>query len=146
MPLELNQVARPEQDARHRASLRRATQRDVLAVSHLIAMPSLHLRRRLVAAILLIATAGAMSPARGQEPPRPPQSSWIFQRSYYSHQPANEVQVDKKVVTQGPVSTRPQGAYVRGGYRRLRVGGNLRCQNDDYHYFYESWFQRGEQF
>jgi hypothetical protein len=70
--------------------------------------------------------------------------SWIFNRSYYSHQPASEVQVGPQS-PYGPVFTRPQGAYVRGGYRRLRVGGNLRSY-DDYHFFYESWFQGGEQF
>jgi hypothetical protein len=76
--------------------------------------------------------------------PCPAGESWIFNRSYYSHQPASEVEIGPQSIY-GPVFTRPQGAYVRGGYRRLRVGGNLRC-NDDYHYFYESWFQGGEQF
>lgn len=80
-----------------------------------------------------------------QPPPPPlPAESWIFQRSYYSHQPATEVEVGPQT-PHSPLFTRPQGAYIRGGYRRLRVGGNLRAY-DDYHYFYESWFQAGEQF
>ena len=71
------------------------------------------------------------------------EESWIFKRSYYSHQPATVVEVGPQS-PYGTVFTRPQGAYIRGGYRQLRVGGNLRA-NDDYHYFYESWFQHGEQ-
>ena len=71
------------------------------------------------------------------------EESWIFKRSYYSHQPATVVEVGPQS-PYGPIFTRPQGAYIRGGYRQLRVGGNLRA-NDDYHYFYESWFQQGEQ-
>ena len=80
----------------------------------------------------------------GQNPVVEGGGSWIFQRSYYSHQPASEVQVGPQT-PYGTVFTRPQGAYIRGGYRRLRVGGNLRS-NDDYHYFYEGWFQQGEQY
>ncbi len=82
---------------------------------------------------------------RAAEPlPSWPSQSWIFNRSYYSHQPATEVEVGPQS-PHSPIFTRPQGAYIRGGYRRLRVGGNLRS-NDDFHYFYESWFQVGEQF
>ncbi len=91
------------------------------------------------AALLLVAclVAADARPAAAGE-------SWIFNRSYYSHQPATEVEVGPQS-PYTPIFTRPQGAYIRGGYRRLRVGGNLRS-NDDYHFFYESWYQTGQQF
>jgi len=71
--------------------------------------------------------------------------SWVFRRSYHSHQPTREVEI-APASPHTPINTRPQGAYVRGGYRVLRVGGNNLRSDNDRHYIFEGWIQRGEQY
>ena len=70
--------------------------------------------------------------------------SWMFRRSYYSHDPVRPVQIGQRPV-RGPVYTRPQGDYVRGGYRSLhgsiRIGGNTY----DHYHIWDSWIQHGAQ-
>jgi hypothetical protein len=71
--------------------------------------------------------------------------SWIFRPSYYSHEPTTNVRIGRQY-SKGPVFTRPEGSYVRGGWRwqnaPLIVGGQI---YDNYNY-YESWVQHGEQY
>ena len=76
--------------------------------------------------------------------PRCEAGSWIFRRSYYSHQGETRIHVGGRASTR-VYYTRPHGGYIRGGYRHLRVGGNLHSYDDHYH-FYESWYQVGGQY
>jgi len=91
---------------------------------------------RLLLVIGVAMTLGA-SPARGE--------SWIFQPSYYSHDPATQVRIGP-APRNGPYYTRPFGAAVNAGYRHLnssiRVGG----QTSDHVHLFESWVQFREQF
>lgn len=71
--------------------------------------------------------------------------SWIFRRSYYSHQPVTPVQVGVPS-SRGPYYVRPAGAYYNGGYRYLRSNIVIRGQVFDSLNVYESWGQAGAQF
>ena len=77
--------------------------------------------------------------------------SWIFRPSYFTHEyptfvprsfgPAQAVYPNRT----GPYVTRPQGAYVRGGWRHTRSylrAGDGRENNN----YFESYIQFGEQF
>ncbi len=71
--------------------------------------------------------------------------SWLFERSYYSHHPTANVEVQRRAVG-GPFYTRQQGEFVRSGYRNIRttiiVGGRVYEQGQ----IFESWVQGGGQF
>ena len=71
--------------------------------------------------------------------------SWLFERSYYSHHPTVDVEVQRRAVG-GPFYARQQGEFVRSGYRNIRttivVGGRTYEQGQ----FFESWVQGGGQF
>ena len=79
-------------------------------------------RRFRFRSILLLSLLGSMLAA----PASQAGESWIFHRSYYSHQPATPVEVGPQS-PYGTLYTRPQGAYVRGGYavRPSTFGGSL---------------------
>lgn len=107
--------------------------------------------RRTIASLLLL---GAATPALAADlpcgpsnpcPPQPAQNSWVFRRSYYTHDPAIPVQVGNYAVNRGPVYTRPQGEYIRGSYRNsysmIRVNGQIW----DRTYQWDSWVQTGSQ-
>lgn len=74
------------------------------------------------------------------------EDSWIFQPSYYSHDPITSVRIAEPAVHGGPYYTRPQGVYVRSGYSNLnRIIPMGRMGNDQLNYW-ESWVQYGQQF
>lgn len=79
-----------------------------------------------------------------QEISAPPSGSWIFQRSYYTHDPVSQVRIGRQHFG-GPYYTRPQGDYVRHGYRYnntpIRVGGS-----NDNTMVIERWVQWGSQY
>jgi len=95
---------------------------------------------RLLSIILVSATFLVVSASQCEA------ESWIFRRSYYSHQPAQTVQIEKTVSQLSPYRTRPQGAFVRGGYRikndYIRVGGRTMDQTIRW----ESWYQAGRSY
>jgi len=89
----------------------------------------------MIAAFLAGALAG---PAAAAE-------SWVFQRSYYSHEPAERVQIGPRA-TGGPYYTRPRGVYVNSGYRNLRSTIRIGGRTYDHLNVWESWVQTGSQF
>ena len=74
------------------------------------------------------------------------EDSWIFQRSYYSHDPVSNVRIGRPAVSGGPYYTRPQGAYIRSGFRNNNIVINVGSAGADVTNIWESWVQTGEQF
>ena len=72
--------------------------------------------------------------------------NWIFARSYYSHAPANPVQIGRRSSSHGLYYTRPQGEWVRTGYRNLQSDIRIPGQTTDRYRVTESWIQYGAQF
>jgi hypothetical protein len=72
--------------------------------------------------------------------------SWVFQRSYYSHDPVTNVRIGRPAVSGGPYYTRPQGAYIRSGFRNNNIIVNVGSAGADVTNIWESWVQTGEQF
>ncbi len=72
--------------------------------------------------------------------------SWIFNRSYYSHAPVQNVRVGTQQAASGPVFTRPTGQFVRGGFRRVRSVIQTPYGSVDQINYFESWIQGGAQF
>lgn len=71
--------------------------------------------------------------------------SWMFQRSYYSHQPTNPVQITPRSYG-GPYYTRPQGEYISSGQRWIRSTINVPGATAEQINVVESWVQGGAQF
>jgi hypothetical protein len=71
--------------------------------------------------------------------------SWMFRRSYYSHQPVAPVQVGGPTYSTRVTATRPYGEYFRAGYYQVHVGPNIRSSYERY-YIVDSWFQGGAQY
>lgn len=71
--------------------------------------------------------------------------SWVFRRSYYSHQPASPVRIGRPA-TGGPFYSRPQGGYFTGGYRYSRSTISIQGQIFDNLIQIESWGQTGSQY
>ena len=76
----------------------------------------------------------------------PAQGSWIFQRSYYSHDPITAVRIAEPAVHGGPYYTRPQGAFVKSGFRNLNSIIPMGPLGTDQMNYWESWVQTGQQF
>ena len=72
-------------------------------------------------------------------------ASWIFQRSYYTHDPVTKVRVGPQA-TGGPYYSPVRGEFIRTGVRQLRsqsrVGGIVFDQYNEW----EAWVQTGAQF
>jgi hypothetical protein len=71
--------------------------------------------------------------------------SWVFQRSYYSHHPTANVEVQRRSVG-GPFYTHQQGEFVRSGYRNLRTTIVIGGRTYEHGQIWESWVQGGGQF
>ncbi len=70
--------------------------------------------------------------------------SWVFQRSYYSHQPTQRVQIGPRSHG-GPYYTRAQGEYVRTGMRQVYSSIQIPGSGSDNLWVWESWVQPGSQ-
>ena len=72
-------------------------------------------------------------------------ASWVFQRSYYTHDPVTKVRVGPQT-TGGPYYSPVRGEFIRTGVRQLRsqirVGGIVFDQYNEW----EAWVQTGAQF
>lgn len=73
-------------------------------------------------------------------------SSWLFRRSYYSHEPVRPVTIARRNIAGTPQFTQPQGAYVRSGFRFSRNTINVRGLTVDNYYEFDSWVQSGAQY
>jgi hypothetical protein len=87
--------------------------------------------------LLLIALFAAGSSAHA--------GSWVFQRSYYSHHPTANVEVQRRAVG-GPFYTRQQGEFVRSGFRNIRTTIVVGGRTYEHGVVFESWVQGGGQF
>lgn len=94
---------------------------------------------RLLASLVLFASL-CVSPAVAGEP-----SSWIFNPSYYSHSPAQPVQIGRRYAG-GPVFTRPTGDYYQVGVRYLNSSIRVGPYTWDNVRMMESWTRSGSQF
>lgn len=98
--------------------------------------------RRILAAMMFAALAAAACPAQAGPTPG---SSWVFRRSYYSHDPVQPVRIGRRSAG-GPFYTSPQGGYVRAGYRNIQSTINVGGQQYDHIGIWESWGQTGAQY
>ena len=95
------------------------------------------MKRCLCVAVVLFLGLCSAQPAQAE--------NWMFERSYYSHEPATPVAIGRRA-RGGPYYTRPQGAYFNGGFRRLRSTINIGGLVYDNLNLFESWAQTGGQF
>lgn len=70
--------------------------------------------------------------------------SWVFQRSYYSHSPAQRIQVGPRSYG-GPYYTRAQGDFVRFGMRQVYSTIQVPGATYDNVRVWEVWVQPGSQ-
>jgi hypothetical protein len=72
-------------------------------------------------------------------------AEWMFERSYYTHNPVQPVQVGPQPMPGSPYYSRPQGAFSTSGLRQLR--STIRVGNSvDNYYEWGGWVQRGVQY
>lgn len=90
-----------------------------------------------IAFVVLFAAAFTAAPL--------PAASWVFQRSYYSHDPVTKVRIGPQA-TGGPYYTPVRGEFISTGYRHLRSQIRVRGMVFDQYNVWESWIQTGAQF
>ena len=94
----------------------------------------MHLRRLCTFTVLILAAASSADAA-----------SWIFQRSYYTHDPVTKVRIGPQA-TGGPYYAPVRGEFIRTGVRhmrsQIRVGGIVFDQYNEW----DTWVQTGAQF
>jgi hypothetical protein len=74
-------------------------------------------------------------------------ASWIFQPSYYSHDPVVDVKIGpERYHFAGPNFTRPQGEFIRSGYRSVQGIIQVGNSGTDQLQYFESWVQGGVEF
>ncbi len=93
------------------------------------------MKRHLVLALVILA-ASAMPASAG---------TWIFGRSYYSHDPATQVRIGRQY-SPAVVFTRPQGEYISAGFRFNVSTIIVPGQTVDNTNLYQRWYQVGTQF
>jgi hypothetical protein len=71
--------------------------------------------------------------------------SWIFNPSYYSHNPVQPVQIGRRYAG-GPVFTRPTGDYYQVGTRYLNSSIRVGPYTWDNIRVFESWTRSGSQY
>ena len=91
-------------------------------------------------AMLLFAVA---TPAVAGAPAAP---NWMFERSYYSHEPVHPVRINRRSAGIGPYYSRPTVGYVRAGFRNNRSTIQIGGMTYDHVQVFESWVQTGAQY
>ena len=84
----------------------------------------------------LLALAGLTGSAQAQ--------SWIFQPSYYSHEPISPVRVQRQYSRAAIFPS--VGSYINSGYRFLRAGINVGGNTYSQLNMWESWYQVGNKY
>ncbi|HTU24114.1 MAG TPA: hypothetical protein VMF30_01875 [Pirellulales bacterium] len=72
-------------------------------------------------------------------------ASWIFNPSYYSHDPINPVRVQRQY-SRGPQFSPSAGQYVNSGYRYLRAQINVDGAIYDQWNMWDTWVQGGSKY
>ncbi len=94
--------------------------------------------KRLITLLIVVAAgSSAVSSASA--------ASWVFQRSYYSHDPVTQVRVGPQA-SGGPYYSRVQGEFITTGVRHVRSQINVRGLVFDQYNVWDSWIQTGAQF
>ncbi|MBX3413703.1 MAG: hypothetical protein KF708_13515 [Pirellulales bacterium] len=96
--------------------------------------------------LLLLATTPVARAAPPGCPPGTSRPSWVFDQSYYSHDPVHPVHVGGRATAGGPLFSRPQGGYYSGGFRQVRSRIQIGGMTFDQLNLWESWGQQGSQF
>jgi len=96
--------------------------------------------------LLALAPAAFAAPPGCVVPTGNSRPSWVFDQSYYSHDPVHPVHVGGRPSAGGPLFSRPQGGYYSGGYRQVRSRIQIGGMTFDQLNLWESWGQQGSQF
>jgi hypothetical protein len=97
--------------------------------------------------VKLALSIAAMSAALAVGQPAHAANSWIFQPSYYSHDPVVDVKIGpERYHFAGPNFTRPQGEFIRSGYRSVQGIIQVGNSGTDQLQYFESWVQGGVEF
>ncbi len=72
--------------------------------------------------------------------------SWVFQRSYYSHEPIVPVETGRQSPLRAPYYTRPWGVYTRSGFRQHRTNIRVRGRVFEIANHWDTWYQTGSQY
>lgn len=92
--------------------------------------PAMIITRLVCSALFALVVAGTAEISASAEPtPAAEPTDWMFQRSYYSHDPVAYVEVGRRGTFGGPDYPRSWGAYIRSGYSYqqgfIRAGGRV---------------------